>query len=650
MKSLAVLIAVGMLSAAQAGQVDPLPTGTARSAPFDAARRQLVIEDPSAATSRAWFANATAAVKAPAQAPRAFEVRNRVIVKTDAATAARLAATATGGARPLRVHGYWAIATADVAGAIDLAEAAMVDPMVATASIDADGLLALRATPSDPKLNLQWHLENQLVPAADVNIVPAWEAGYSGAGVVIGVLDSVIQVDHPDLAANYLPAGSSDPGGPAADPHGTAVAGIAAAVGNNQLMGVGAAYNAQFTTHLLSSDSETADALAFRNDLNDVRNNSWGPFDLNIIHHPAAVIMDAIEQAAREGRAGRGTVLVWAAGNGGVIGDRVDYDPYASSRYTLAVGSIGDQDLGASYSERGASLALVTQSDGNTRGIYTTASNNGETASFGGTSAAAPLASGVVALLLEARPDLHWRDVRAVLLDSARQCDPDSEGWQLNGDGRPIHYDYGFGAIDAGAAIDLADTWERLPHELVATTGTVAVDQIIPDRQAAGVVIDAEMPDDIIIETVELILNIDSPFIGDLTVDFTAPSGTSSAVVRKRNTDGGGDLVDYTFTSLRHYGERSGGTWQVKVADRAVGDISTWIDFELRVHGQPVCRLDLDHDGVYGLGDLQALLSVFGACSDDAVFNPAADDDNDGCTSLSDLAELLHRFGDTCDD
>src|SRR5690606_9605067 len=148
-----------------------------------------------------------------------------------------------------------------------------------------------------------------------------------------------------------------------------------------------------------------AAGLAWRNDLNDIKNNSWGPLDNGAAWDPDPLVIDAIEQGIRHGRGGRGEIFVWAAGNGALHGDRVDYDPYASSRYTIAVGAVGDLDEHPAYSEPGASLMLVAPSSGNNRSIYTTAPDDGETFSFGMTSAAAPVASGAVALLLEQRPD-----------------------------------------------------------------------------------------------------------------------------------------------------------------------------------------------------------------------------------------------------
>ena len=149
-------------------------------------------------------------------------------------------------------------------------------------------------------------------------------------------------------------------------------------------MGAGMAYGADLSILMYGNESETASALGQKNDLNDIKINSWGPTDNGQIAYMPETIRQAIEDGVRSGRDGRGVVYVWAAGNGGLYGDRVDYDPYASSRYTIAVSSIGDADIVTSYDEPGCAVLAVTQSNGNGRGIATTTTTSSWTTTFGG--------------------------------------------------------------------------------------------------------------------------------------------------------------------------------------------------------------------------------------------------------------------------
>ena len=609
----------------------------------------FAVQNPGATRSIAWADDNLHDDKSFALSDRgdAYELTNYVIMKTPdpARVLARLGVTGT--AEPLgHLRDVWRVRLASVTQAADTARALAAEADVAYATVDMRSPLALRTLPTDPSFGTQWHLHNTIDPLFDVNADPAWDSGATGAGVVIGVLDAAIDYNHPDLVGNFNADASSDLGTSKAA-HGTAVAGIAAAVANNGIFGASIAYGAQFSRHLLGSDAENATSLAYRLDLNDVFNNSWGPFDNKLVHHLPPDIADALEQGVHSGRNGLGTIYVWAGGNGGVTGDRTDYDPYVSSRYTIAVGAIGDLDRHASYSEQGSSLMVVTQSDGNVRKIYSVAPNGGQTSTFGGTSAASPLAAGVVALVLEADPDLTWRDVRQVLIDTARRNDPNSPTWESNGAGRDLSYDYGFGAIDAGAAVAAARNWTHLPAEIAIDTGPVVVNQPLPDNDPTGITASVDVSAVMRIEAVELVLNVTSTYIGDLQIDLSAPSGTNSLFARTR-FDSQDDYVDYAFTSFRHVDENSAGTWTVAMADGASGDLATFNDFHLVFYGTPRCAGDLDTDGVVTLTDLARLLSAFGGCTGDDAYAPAGDHDNNGCIDLSDLEALLINFDQTC--
>jgi subtilisin-like proprotein convertase family protein len=479
-----------------------------------------------------------------------------------------------------------------------------------------------------------------------VNAEAAWDAGYTGAGVVIGIVENAWQHDHPDLAANYNPEASQTGGTVSA--HATSCAGVAGEVAYNGLMGAGAAYGAQLSDQIYGSDSQVATALAYRNDLNDIKSNSWGPPDVGYVYYLPSVVRTAIEESIAAGRDGLGEVFVWAAGNGGASGDRVDYDPYASSRFTIAVGAIGDADIRADYNEKGSSMLVVAHSSGNSRKIYTTTSGSGWTSSFGGTSAASPLAAGVIALMLEANPELTWRDVQHVLVESARKNDPNHAGWATNDGGYHVNYNYGFGAVDAGAAVTLAEDWVNVAHEVVVDTGVVPVNLEIPDNDPNGVTETASIVDDVRIETIELILNVETTFVGDLKIVLRGPSGIRSVLAEQRFGDGQDNYVDYVFTSFRHWGETSTGDWEITISDLSSPDAATWIDYRLVFYGTPGCPGDLNGDRSIGLTDLSVLLGAYGSCEGDPLYDPAADFINNGCIGLSDLADFLPLYGGSC--
>ncbi len=582
----------------------------------------FLVADLDATSSPASRINADLADKA-GQIPAPTEgyiLHSRIVVRTNdlAVLNARVQELRPSGARSIavrahdRVAGFAVVDTPTVGDAIELAQSLRDGGAFESVELDMTRPRALRA-PSDPSFSSQWHLRNTSVSIADINADGAWDLGYDGSGVTIGIVEGGFQSNHPDLSPNYYSTASQSGG--SSTSHATGCAGIAAMTGNNGQGGAGLAYNANLSQQLYGSSSQTASAFEYRNDLNDAKSNSWGPFDDGTISYLSSIERAAIENTAVNGRGGLGTALCWAAGNGGT-GDRCDYDPYASSRHTLAIGSVGDQDFRAWYNETGSSMLVVTHSSGNNRGTWTTTSGSSYTSNFGGTSSASPLALGAVALILDANPSLTQRDIQHVFVNSARQCDPGDKGWSTNGAGHLINLNYGFGAIDIEDSVVLAESWTNVGPEVQASSGTVNVDVTIPDNNTTGTTRTANIAEDISIEAVELVLNIDTTYVGDLQILLTSPDGTQSLLATSR-ADTQDDYVNYTFTSLRHFDEMSAGTWTVNISDRGPGDVPFWDDFELIVYGTnpvggPCSGADLIAPfGVLNLQDVFAYLALF---------------------------------------
>jgi len=532
-----------------------------------------------------------------------YTLTNGVVVRTnDQAPMRELAGFGYAFAPIDAAPGFFLVTGQTVDDAIWAADLLAADPRVAEAYLDISGPKSLRTLPTDPGFGNQWHLNNTTNPIIDVNAEPAWDAGYTGQGVTVGIIEGGWEVTHSDLAPNYNATASQ--AGNFVESHGTSVAGVIAAQDNNGLGGVGVAYDAQISRLYYGTDVETATAFGFRNDLNDIKNNSWGPSDNGNLHDISSVELTALKDAYQTGRGGLGEVFAWAAGNGGT-GDRVEYDPYASSRYVTPFGAIGDADVRSYYNELGSAHLVVTQSNGNGAGIYTTAYSNTYTSSFGGTSSASPLGAGVVALMMEANPNLTVRDIDHILINSARMVDPGDPDWTVNGGGHDVNYNYGYGAVDAGAATAMAATWTNVGPE-VSASAFQSVEIAIPDNDATGLTQNVTMPDNILIEHVELVMNVSHTYVGDLEIILTSPMGTESIVSAAPRGDSRNDLVNYVFTSRRHWDEASPGTWTVKVADLAPADTGTWHDFSIYVYGTalggPCSPADVTTTGA-GIGD-----------------------------------------------
>ncbi|MCA9310293.1 MAG: proprotein convertase P-domain-containing protein, partial [Phycisphaerales bacterium] len=520
------------------------------------------------------------------------------------------------------VAGFWIVDLPDVSAAVNGVSTLLAAGFDESALVIDEPMMQRGVDPGediDPLYMDQWHFENTIDPLYDCNADGAWALGFTGAGVLAGIVESGggWEAVHPDLAGNYEAAASNT--STQANQHGTSVAGIVGAVGFNNEGVRGLAYNARISALDIGSNSTTrAAAIAFMNDAHDLKNNSWGPSDNGTVFHLAAAEKQALEDSALLGRGGLGTIQCWAAGNGST-NDRIDYDGFANSRYTIACGWIGDLDTRSHFSatygnETGSAMMVVAHSAGNVRGITTT--NRGiidYTSNFGGSSASCPVLTGTVALMLEANPALTWRDVQHILVETARQNDPANPGWEMNAAGHLVSYDYGFGAVETREAVMAAALWAGVPAATsIATTDTVELP--VPSNDPTGVTRVIHVDEDLVLEHVEVTLNITHAYRGDLAITLTAPSGTESVFAIARN-DSGDNYTDFTFMTVRSWGESSQGDWTLKIADLADPDTGTWHDWTLTVHGTVApfdCPGDVTGDLLVNFDDLNELLDHWG--------------------------------------
>ncbi|KAJ1851657.1 pheromone processing endoprotease, partial [Coemansia sp. RSA 486] len=285
---------------------------------------------------------------------------------------------------------------------------------------------------SDPMYKQQWHLINSNEHGHDINVTDVWHQGITGAGVTVALIDDGLDYSSEDLLDNFDYRGSYDFNDQTKLPtprliddyHGTRCAGQIAAA-RNKVCGVGVAYGARVAgIRMLSrevTDQDEIGALNYAMDTNWIYSCSWGPNDDGAtVQGPNKVIEDAFINGIEKGRAGRGSIFVFATGNGGGAGDNCNFDGYTNSIYTISIGAIDHQDRHPYYSEQCSAQLAVTYSNGDNRGIVTTDLGlRACTSKHGGTSAAAPLGAGIFALALSVRPDLTWRDVQHVAVRSA---------------------------------------------------------------------------------------------------------------------------------------------------------------------------------------------------------------------------------------
>jgi subtilisin-like proprotein convertase family protein len=376
---------------------------------------------------------------------------------------------------------------------------------------------------------------------------------------------------------------------------------MAAARDDGSTCGVGAAYRAQLSAIAILqyneiSDADEARALSYRIDINDIYSNSWGPTDDgNRKEGPKPLTAIAMEHSIRNGRNGLGSVYVWSSGNGRRSSDSCNYDGYANWRYTITVGAVDYQGIQAWYSEACAAIHFVTPSSGSTGaprnlqhvissdllGSHGLESGDCNTR-FSGTSAACPLAAGVVALVLQARPDLNWIELQQILIDSTVKNNPTDSDWAQNAAGRWFNHKYGFGLINATQAVMHAERW----NYQISLTESIATATVSPRTAFAsitgggfGVTSSLTVSEEFSVRHVEVYLTASTlSSIGSLKVVLTAPSGTIATLADKHG-DTNKHYNNWRFTSLRSWGETSKGVWTLTITDvtgTLGGELTEW--------------------------------------------------------------------------
>ncbi len=463
-------------------------------------------------------------------------------------------------------------------------------------------------TPNDPYYSLQWHF------ALLGDIETIWEE-FDGSGVKVGIFDDGVERNHEDLNDNYLVVSNfyDSDGVPNAgtDGHGTSVAGIIAAE-NNTTGGVGVAWGSFITGIDFLNDDES---LFFSRNF-AVANHSWGypaafleARDIGDGNYTFSREVRAFERATEVGRGDLGTIHVKAAGNGYLSAQGEGLN---NLHTVITVGATDRFGNVTDYSNQGHSLLVSAGAAAYTtdRSGVNGYNRNDEpgihpnyTGQFDGTSAATPVVSGVVALMLQANPDLGWRDVQNILAISAAHTGSryggsksgyENYAWDStatgswNGGGMTFNPAYGFGRVDAFAAVRMAEIWSLMnptaaqsANERTQTFGSSSYAEYFDHSEAA--VRGIYVRNSITIEHIYLTVDWEHEDVYDVRITLIAPDGTESVVFDR-------DWVlsydnDWTFALTNYLGRSSQGQWFVKIEDLEAGTSGYLNDFQIEFRG-----------------------------------------------------------------
>ncbi|RUS73146.1 hypothetical protein EGW08_019088 [Elysia chlorotica] len=461
----------------------------------------------------------------------------------------------------------------------------------------------------DPLFKDMWYLVNKGQSGGerglDMNVGVVWENGITGKGVVVCILDDGIDHTHADLKDNYDPDASTDlndlydfSDDPMPDTsdrdnsHGTRCAGEIAAAANNDVCGVGIAYEARIGgVRVLDgpvSDSLEAEAISFNRDYIDIYSASWGPSDDgSTMEGPRHLALGALMDGVRKGRKGLGSIFVWATGNGGMFGDDCSADGYVSRPETLSVGSVNDWGRSPFFMENCSSTLAVVPSGGEDyRGqeqeegevklkVVTTDMSGGCIENFQGTSSAAPLAAGCVANVLQANPSLTWRDVQHIVVQGSRIPSADVS-WTINGAGRHVSHRFGFGLLDCGRMVELAQAWNPVPDQRVCNTTRRSYRPL----KFKGWVSESIMTDGCVnsdssehseanaidrLEHVQVFIKMSSAMRGETAIFLVSPAGTRSVLLSPRPLDEHSGDWEFIFMTVHNWDESPRGKWTLEV-------------------------------------------------------------------------------------
>jgi len=503
---------------------------------------------------------------------------------------------------------------------------------------DSDGVLDGLQTDGawgDPFFTKQWHLDSLgsytnesgvlSIVGNDLDILELYHQymGYNGGNnIIVQVIDTGVDADHDDLIAN-MDLGRSYDGETVGDPspnlttegytHGTMVAGI---IGASAFNAKGVRGIVPFAKIAGSNWLETQSYLGLEkawlsgvgaNEI-AISNNSWGS-----TYSYGTTEEDIMAIGTRDLRDGKGRIYLFAAGNERELNADANLQYSLSNRYAIAVAALKHDMSYASYSTPGANILVsgfggdyyqnsptigtttvmgtsVNSGDINTQTTWSADSSEDYTFVMNGTSSASPTVAGSVALVLEACPDLTWRDVRYLIAKHAKKNDPDNTLWSENSAGFSHNRNYGFGLINPKGMIDdcSASSYTNLPSE-VSTERLITLNSAIADDKVwYSVAVD--IADALSIEWVEVTVANNSTWASDYDIYLLSPSGTRVDLILSNNgasSDWSSSWMDggFRFGTPAFMDENAQGTWRLYIRDNYTGDTGTLQTVQLKVYG-----------------------------------------------------------------
>uniref|UniRef100_A0A8B9RGT0 Furin (paired basic amino acid cleaving enzyme) a n=1 Tax=Astyanax mexicanus TaxID=7994 RepID=A0A8B9RGT0_ASTMX len=405
----------------------------------------------------------------------------------------------------------------------------------------------------------------------DLNVKEAWKQGVTGKGVVVSILDDGIEMNHPDLERNYVKV---------------------AAVANNDICGVGVAYNAKIGgVRMLDgevTDAVEAQSLSLNPQHIDIYSASWGPEDDGkTVDGPAKLAKDAFLRGVTEGRGGLGSIFVWASGNGGREKDSCNCDGYTNSIYTLSISSSTQYGNVPWYSEACSSTLATTYSSGGLNEKQIAFALGVCIVFHNGVSAAKALFQTIQLCLCK---NLTWRDMQHLVVRTSNPAHLTTDDWRTNGVGRKVSHSYGYGLLDAAAIVALAKNWTNVGPQQKCVLSLVSEPKNIGSHLVISKNVDscAGKPNFVSsLEHAQAQLTLSYNRRGNLAIYLISPQGTRSTLLAGRPHDYSSEgFNDWAFMTTHSWDEDPRGEWTLEIENKAgLSDFGTLTQFTLILYG-----------------------------------------------------------------
>ncbi len=460
----------------------------------------------------------------------------------------------------------------------------------------------------DKFFSKQWYIHStgditnpsnvQSVLGNDLHLLDVYKKymGYNnGNPIILQVVDSGIDINHEDLKGNIDLSrslnndkqGEPTPGG-FYKPHGTMLAGIIAAKAFNKkgVRGVAPFAKVAGSNWLVDqsldglykawSTGPGANEIA-------VTNNSWGRY-----YTIDTFYEDFMKEGAKKLRDGKGRIYVFASGNARAFNADANTQYVLNNQYAIVVSAIDANNKVASYSTPGANVWITayggsvsynsgptiatTYLSGKSKHTWLDDTNKSYTYAFAGSSASAPMVTASIGLILEACPNLKWRDVKYILAKSAKVVDNESSKWINTGGNLHYNRDYGFGLIDTQKAIKICQNgYKNLSTQYVIKSNQDFNSEEVNSTKSVKLNVEYNKK----VEWVEATVDLDTLSASDFDIYLTSPYGTKVKLIQSGTKIGesfipNGDWMKggFRFGAAAFLDEDSVGDWKLEIVNK----------------------------------------------------------------------------------